>query len=75
MTSPPLANRCKECGRKRTIPETVADVDAKTSLWLVDHGAEIGWTDAARAALKARICATCGCAIDKRRRFYKGGDR
>jgi hypothetical protein len=63
--------RCNGCRLKPMHPNTIVACDAATNLWLVNHGAEIGWSVEARAHLAARICNVCGRAIDKRRKALR----
>lgn len=63
--------RCIGCRLKPADLNAPASNVAATNLWLIEHGAEIGWSDAARAALRARVCTFCGRPIDTRRRAWR----
>ena len=60
-------SRCEECGRKPRQPDTPAATDAKTRLWLMEHG----WSVAIQRVTRAAYCNTCGVKIDRRRSYYK----
>jgi len=63
-------DRCTECGRKPSQPNTPAEADAKTNLWRMRYG----WTEKGREAARILYCNTCGVRIDKRRKFYDRPD-